>query len=180
MNRIKAEKYSNISKILHWMIAVMVLLMLSGSFFLSSLPENFQPVAYMYHKSSGLTVLFLMIMRLFCIYLFGRPPLPESVPLWDRCLSRLVQYTLYVVLLVMPLSGWIMSMAGGRIPVYFGLFPVAFPGIPISDSLHEWMDLGHKTIAWVLIALISTHILGALRQYFIKKNQVLQQMFFSS
>lgn len=174
----EVTRYSALSKGLHWLIALMVILMLSVSFFLDDVPSQYTSLAYTLHKSLGLSVLGLMLIRIVCIIYYGRPSLPKSVPGWIQWLSRFVQYSFYVLLLVMPLSGWIMSMAGNRIPSYFGLFPLPLPGISPNPWLENWMDQSHKVIAWILIALICLHIAGAIKHYFIDKDGVVNKMFF--
>jgi cytochrome b561 len=167
--------YSTGSKFFHWFIAIIVITMLSGSFFLDDLPEQYQSFAYMMHKSFGLTVLFLMVFRLFWIHRSGKPPLPATVPIWQKILSRIVQYSLYVFLLSMALSGWIMSVAGGNVPSYFGLFNAPLP-INSDQALSKLMEQSHKIIAWVLIVLIVLHIAGAIKHHFINKDNVLRRM----
>ncbi|RUQ82097.1 cytochrome b [Legionella septentrionalis] len=168
-------RYSTGSKWLHWLIASLVIILLAVSFFLEDVPEQYQPVAYMIHKSLGLTVLFLMVLRLFWILYKGKPPLPQTVPAWQRLLARGVQYSFYVFLFAMPLSGWIMSVAAGRTPVYFGLFSVPLPISP-DKELAKTMNGVHETIAWVLIALVILHVAGALKHYFIDRDKVVQSM----
>lgn len=169
------KQYSSESKWFHWLIASIVILMLSFSFFLDDLPKDIQPTAYMLHKSFGLTVLFLMLLRIFFLHLKGRPPLPSSTPIWEKWLSRLVQYGFYVLLICMPLCGWIMSVADGRVPTYFGLFKVPFP-VHQSKALGEFMLQAHVTIAWVLIGLLFLHVAGALKHHFFDKDKVLTRM----
>jgi cytochrome b561 len=173
--RKKVAYYSKGSKFFHWLIAIIVIAMLSGSFFLGSLPDQYQPSAYMIHKSFGLTVLFLVIARLFWIHHTGKPALPNTVPMWQRILSRTVQYSLYVLLICMPVCGWVMSVAGGRVPSYFGLFAMPLP-IKANEALSEFMEESHKIIAWILIALIVLHIAGAIKHHFIDKDNVLKRM----
>lgn len=168
--------YSNGSIYLHWIIAVIVLLMLSLSFFLGDIPKAFKPVAYTIHKSMGLTVLFLMLVRIIWIFVKGKPSLPNTMPSWQKVLARVVQYSLYVFLILMPMSGWVMSVAADKIPSYFGLFHITLPLSP-DKALAEFMNETHETIAFILIALISLHIVGALKHYLIDKDEVMQSMF---
>ncbi len=170
------KQYSTVSKILHWLIAFAVLGMLCVGFFLDDIPEQYQATAYMLHKSTGLTILMLMIIRFIWIHASGKPPLPATTKLWERVLTRIVQYSFYVLLIMMPLSGWIMSVAAGRIPVYFGLFKVPFPGIEENKSLAEFMVSSHVTIAWIIIAFIVLHVAGALKHHFINRDDVLRSM----
>ncbi len=168
--------YSRGSKELHWIVAIIVLLMLSFSFFLDDLPDQYQSTAYLIHKSLGLTVLFLMCARLFWIVHTGKPALPYSVPYWERALSHVVHVFLYVLLIAMPFSGWIMSVAADRVPSFFGLLRMPLYGIPVNKTLSSFMSTTHKTIAWMLIVLIALHIAGALKHYFINKDKILHRM----
>ncbi len=169
------SSYSTGSKVFHWLIALIVICMLSGSFFLDDVPEKYKSVAYMMHKSLGLTVLFLMVVRFFWIQYAGKPALPATVPAWQKVVSRIVQYALYLLLITMAMCGWIMSVAAERIPSYFGLFNLSLPIQP-SKSLAKLMNQSHETIAWVLIVLIVLHIAGAIKHHFIDKDNVLKRM----
>jgi len=172
----QALVYSKGTKVLHWIVALLVILMLSFSFFLEDVPKANQGMAYMIHKSVGLTILMLMLIRLFWIVRCGRPPLPSTVTPWERTLAKLVQYSFYGFLLLMPFSGWIMSLAADRIPTYFGLFEVPLYGIPLSKPLSAFMNQTHIILAWVLVALVSLHILGALKHRLVDKDNVLERM----
>lgn len=172
----KVREYSTGSKFLHWFIAVIVLIMLAGSFFLGNLPEQYIGSAFMLHKSFGVTILFLMGCRLIWIAYTGKPPLPASVPRWQRLLSYLVQYALYLFLILMPLSGWIMSTAANKAPYFFNLFQFPFPGIPTNENLASLMKETHNTIAWIIIALVVLHIAGAIKHQFIDKDELMRRM----
>ncbi len=167
--------YSGGSKFFHWLIAVIVIGLLSASFFLEDVPEQYQSTAYLLHKSFGLTVLFLMVMRFFWIHYTGKPELPSSIPKWEKILSQGVQYLFYILLICMPLCGWVMSVAANRVPSYFGLFKLPLP-IEVNKPLAELMEQSHKTIAWILIALLLLHVAGALKHHFIDKDNILKRM----
>lgn len=180
MSKTTQEAYSKGSKWLHWLVAILVLLMLSFGFFLDDLPESYQSTAFMMHKSLGITIFFLMCIRLFWIAYTGKPELPKTVVLWERILSKMVQVSMYVFLFAMPLAGWVMSVAADRVPVYFGLFKMPLYGIPVDKNLSHLMGKAHEIIAWILISLIVLHIAGALKHYFINKDRVLQRMSLSN
>jgi cytochrome b561 len=169
-------RYSTGSKRLHWLIAILVILMLSFSFFLKDLADSVQPTAYMIHKSFGLTVLALMLVRIVWIIRTGKPELPTAIPTWERMLSRIVQYGFYVLLIAMPICGWITSVAGNRIPVYFGLLKVPIPGLVPNEAVSHVFDIAHITIAWILIVFITLHVAGALKHYLVDKDKILQRM----
>lgn len=168
--------YSAVAKWLHWIIALVVILMLVMGFFLEDIPEAFQGTAYMLHKSTGITILFLMIIRFIIIHVNTRPPLPDSIKLWEKILSRFVQYGFYILLFLMPMSGWIMSVAADRVPSYFGLFNMPLPWISPDKPLAKFMNESHEIIAWILLGFICVHMMGALKHHFIDKNNVLRQM----
>jgi len=168
--------YSTGSKVLHWLIALIVIALLSFSFFLQDLAKPIQPTAYMIHKSLGLTVLALMIIRIVWIKHTGKPALPATVPTWEKIFSRVVQYSMYVFLIAMPICGWILSVAANQIPVFFGLVNVPIPGLVPNEAVSNFFAQCHKTIAWILIVLITLHIAGAIKHYLIDKDKVLQRM----
>ncbi|MCL9685574.1 cytochrome b [Legionella maioricensis] len=176
MSNMPVTKYSSFSKLFHWVIAVTVIMMLSAGFFLDELPEHLQGTAYMLHKSTGITLLFLMLLRFIWIHAAGKPGLPTSMKLWEKILSRVVQYGFYLLLIIMSLSGWIMSVAGNRVPIYFGLFKASLPWVGEDKSLSKFMAEAHEIIAWILIIFITLHVLGALKHHFIDKDNILRRM----
>lgn len=169
-------KYSPVSIFLHWLIAFAVMIMLCVGFLLDEIPEPYQPLAYLLHKSTGISILFLMFIRLIWIHAVGKPPLPDSVNRWEKILSRFVQYGFYLLLILMPLSGWVMSVAANRVPSYFGLFSMPLPGIGVNKPLSQLMGECHETIAWILMVFIVLHVAGALKHHFIDKDEVLKRM----
>lgn len=176
LNHNDITAYSKGSKLFHWLVAIIVIGMLAASFFLDDLPKAYQGSSWLVHKSLGLTVLFLMIVRFVWIKYCGKPALPAAVPAWEKVLSCIVQYSFYVFLIAMPLCGWIMSMADNRIPSYFGLFNLPLPGIKPNEALGSLMFQAHKAIAFILIALIVLHVAGAIKHHFIEKDDVLRRM----
>lgn len=168
--------YSRGSKWLHWLVAIGVIALLPLSFFLDDVPLRYQGLAYLIHKSIGLSILALMCARLFWIAHTGKPELPSDVPVFERHLSKFVQYSLYFFLLAQPLCGWIMSIAANRTPIFWDLFPLPFYGIPVSKPLAHFLEKTHTIMAWILIALIVLHLLGALKHYVIDKDKILNRM----
>jgi cytochrome b561 len=168
--------YSKGFKWLHWLVAILVLGMLAVGFFLSDMPSGFKATAYMLHKSTGLTILGLMLVRAVWMIVSGKPKLPESVPKWECFLASAEQYALYVFLIAMALSGWLMATASNKIPVYFGWFRVPFPGLLPNEKLADWMYSTHGTLAWIVLGLVFLHIAGALQHWLIQKDDVLTRM----
>ncbi len=174
MSHKDVARYHVVTKILHWVIGLLVATLLIVGFLL----EDLSPIAYTLHKSFGLVVLALMLLRLWWIHHSGRPDLPAQMPMWEKAFSRLVQYLLYLSLMIMPMAGWIMSTASGHVPQFFGLFPLPFPGITENKMLADLMKEVHETFAWVIIGLLCFHVAGALKHHFWNKDDVLKKMWF--
>ncbi len=170
------EQYSSGSKFLHWLIALIVIIMPCLSFFIGDLPEKYVGIAFTLHKSFGICVLVLMLIRIIWISYTGKPSLPATVAVWERLFSRFVQYSLYIFVILMPLSGWIMSTASKYDFNFFTLFQLPMPGIERDQHIAELMQQVHNKIAWIIIVLLTLHIAGAFKHYFIDKDEVMGRM----
>lgn len=172
----KVTRYTKGAMVLHWSIATIILLLLSVSFFLENFPKTLRPTAIMLHQSFGLTILVLMIVRLWYLFREKRPMLPPTMPRWEVYLARGVQIAMYVLLISMPIVGWLMSTFSNDIPVWFGLIHLPLPGITPNPALADLLFQAHQMIAWVLIGLVSLHIAGALKHAIIDKDKVMDSM----
>ncbi len=160
------HSFGSVTKILHWAIALLILLMFLSGYF--DLPPHI-------HKLLGLSVLLLMILRILWRVSNPMPKLPPRVTNLERALARAVQGLLYFTLLAMPLSGWMMSTAFGH-PPRIGTLNLPFPGL---THLSNWgpllWDL-HSSLAIVILVLIGLHFLGAMKHFFIDHDGVMQRM----
>lgn len=161
---------------MHALIALLVFGLLIVGVSFDDIPQAYQSNAYMLHKSFGIVVLFLVLIRLAFVIIDGRPNLPKTVSPWEKILSRTVQYLLYLVLILMPLSGWVMSVAGGHIPKIFNLFQANLPFIPQDKHLADFSNSSHYYLAWLIGGLLTLHIIGGLKHYFVDKDGVFQSM----
>lgn len=170
------NQYGLVVKIFHWLIALIVIGMLFGLVYLELIPKEYRPLTFLLHKSTGILILFLMVLRLFWRFSQVRPELPTAIAQWEKRAANTVHYLLYLFLILMPLSGWIMATAANKAPKFFGLFIFPCPFIPQSKSLAKICSEVHTVIAWVLVALITVHVFAALKHHFINKNDVLKKM----
>lgn len=168
------QEYGLVTKTFHWVIFLLLLFMIIYGFLLPSIPKPYQAFAYNLHKQTGLTILLLMILRLFWSLANPKPKLPQNTPNWQAVLERVVHWLLYIVIIAMPLAGWIGSSAVGKGPHFFGV-ALNLP-IPANKQLSEICFQIHNTVAIIIIVLVSVHVLAALYHYFIKRDQVLQRM----
>lgn len=170
------NQYGSVSKIFHWGIFILVTIMLLCGFFMEDMPESIKSTTYMLHKSTGILILSLMLFRLFWRWMNITPALPETMPTALKFVATFVHALLYLVLLAMPISGWIMSTASGRLPAFYGLVTMPFPGIGLNEAFAHSAAEIHEILAYILIILIVGHVLAALKHHFVDKDDILKRM----
>jgi cytochrome b561 len=169
------SRYGFIAQLLHWSVVVL----LAVQFFLAEaadeLPEGAEHLAMLArHKSVGITILLVALLRL-AWRLVDRPPPPPPMPAWQRVAAVATHWGLYVVLLVMPLSGWMMSSAEGHPVGWFGLLQLPDLVMP-SESLGDVLHDAHEALAGTLLFLVALHVLGALKHQFVDRDGLLARM----
>ncbi len=171
--------YTSTAKLLHWLVASLVIV----KFVLANLGERAEDAddlvrelaLFANHRSVGITILALIIIRLLWRSRNPPPPLPEIVPQWQLMASRVSHYSLYGILLVMPISGWLMTSAADVSVSWFGL--VDLPDFVSPDhERHEFFEGIHELLAKLLFVIASLHILAALKHGLFDKDGVLQRM----
>jgi len=193
---VEAGRYTAVAIVLHWAIAAAILFMLPLGFLMHERAEHgdtSQAVfsAYQLHKSIGLTVLALTVLRLIWRLTHRPPPLPASMPAWERLAARAAHWGFYVLTLALPLSGWLYVSAGWNIhedqslavPTrWFGLFevPHLFDLPQASDDVRSETAkaaLGaHLVFAWAIIGLAAIHVAAALKHHFLDRDETLAHM----
>ena len=170
------NRYSTVSLILHWLIAALVITQIA---LISAHEATDGPISREFvniHKSVGLSILVLTLIRLGWRIANPAIPLPAETPRWQKVLARANHVLFYVLLLAMPLVGWAASSAAGRDIVWFGLFE--WPLLPIGggrETAGQLMDV-HEAAAKLLIFLVVLHVAGALKHHFIDRDNVLHRM----
>ncbi|MBU6475403.1 MAG: YceI family protein [Alphaproteobacteria bacterium] len=169
-------QYGAVTKALHWTIAAIVIFQLIIGSWMGSLPMGvFKLDVVLLHKSLGITVLFLIVTRLLW-HLFSRRPAPlETLTRFERIASRALHDSFYLLLLVMPLSGWALSSAHGAPVHFFGLFTLPDFVAENKASAHFYREV-HGYVSDVLIAVICLHVAAALMHHFYTKDNVLKRM----
>lgn len=170
------EHYLAGAKWLHWLIALLVFGLLGVGLYMTNMRISPQKIQlYMTHKSIGLTVLALMLVRLVYRLKNPAPALPDSIPGWQKVTSHISHALLYLLLLAMPVSGWLMNSASGFPMKYFGLVRVPDLLARNQESLALFKAV-HFYISWTLIVVIAVHVLAALKHHFIDRDSVLRRM----
>ena len=173
------QKYTLSSRIIHWIMALLIPSILAVGIYMTEFlpkdsPNHLQ--VYELHKSFGVIALILIFIRIINRLIKKAPPLPESITRIEHILSHLGHFGLYVLMLIVPLSGFLMSNSFG--------FPVKFFSIELLVMVGTNFELGklfallHELSAYGLLALITVHILAVIKhRYFDKaENDVLKRM----
>lgn len=153
----------------------MMLALLFLGYFMGNFAAPFKWTLYMWHKSLGITVLVLMVLRLLWRWMHPVPEFPRLLPAWQKYAAFMMHYVLYLLLIIMPLSGWLMSSYGGHITRYFDWLNVTLPVTP-HHVISEFYEEIHETLAVVIIAVLVIHIAAALKHHYINKDNVLKRM----
>ncbi|MCD6046984.1 MAG: cybB [Gammaproteobacteria bacterium] len=172
-----SQHYGIVEKILHWLMALLIILMLSVSFFFDDFSKTTKSTLIGTHKLIGMSIFLLAIIFLIWKKINIKPAFPENMPRWQTFLARFVHHLLMLAIIIMPLAGWIMSTAAGK-PPKIGTIALNFPGIPLDKTLSGFCWNIHLIVAWLLIGLISLHVLGALKHALIDKDGILRRMGF--
>lgn len=174
--RSSPERWGAIAQLLHWTVALLVIVLIGLGLWMQTLPTSPDKIRlYALHKSLGLTVLALMLLRIGWRGLDRRPPFPAGMPRWQQRLARLTHALLYLLLLLMPLSGWLYNSASNFALRWFGLFslpPLVAPDPVLKTASHAVHELG----GWILIGLLVVHVGAALKHHVLDRDDTLIRM----
>lgn len=166
-------RYSLAAIILHWAIAALLAFQISVGWALEDLGARGFAL-YQLHKSVGIAILALTLLRIGTCYWKPRPAKLEGG--WQGALASAVHGALYAFMLGAPLTGWaLVSTAKVKVPtLIFGIIPL--PHLPLPASAHGLAEGGHGLIAWLGIALILLHVAGALRHHLLMRDGLIWRM----
>ncbi len=172
----RIDHYPATSKSLHWLIAASVLTTAPVALAMTRVAAGpTQDALYNLHKSLGALILILMVLRWINRLTVGAPMADPAIEPWQRALSATVHTLLYLLLIAMPIVGYVANSAFGAPTPFFGLFSLP-PIIGKNEALSEQLFTLHRYTGWFVILLALTHIAGALFHQFIRKDNVLKRM----
>jgi cytochrome b561 len=176
-DRPRSAAYRPTARALHWIIAVILLAMIPAGLVMiqPGLDRTLQNTLFMFHKNIGVVVLLLMIWRLAYRAMHRPPPLPASVPDWQRRAAGMTHVLLYVSVIVMAVSGYIRVVAGGFPLEWWDALGVPRL-VPRSDALANAAKTVHWATHFVVIVLIAMHMGAALFHGIVKRDGVFSRM----
>lgn len=169
------QRYNKVSMWLHWVIGLLIVFTFCLGLYMADLPLSpFKLQRYSWHKWAGVTIFLLVVIRLLW-RVTHKPPSPVAMPRWQLAASEFVHYALYVLMVIIPLSGWLMSSAKGFQTVWFGV-------LPLPDLIDKNKELGetlrdvHEMLNWGMFGLFGLHVAAALKHQFMEKDRLLSRM----
>lgn len=172
--------------LLHWLVAVLIMANVALIWTVDLLPDGIVRPVIDTHKSIGITVLGLAILRLLWRFSHKPPAIPCVYPTWERAAAHAAHAALYVLIFAMPLSGWLHDSAWTQAASHpmrlFGLFEwpriEIFNGLDTArrDVLHSQLGALHTWCSYVLYALVAAHIIGALKHQWLDHHAELQRI----
>ena len=169
-------EWGSLAKALHWLVAIGIFVLIFLGLLQDDMPRgDARSEVRMIHGSIALIVFALMTVRLAWRWMNVTPAHPEGFPAWQNLSATLVHWGLYIAVFI-PLSSGAMVVAtnGNGLP-FFGLFRIPVPVAENHDA-HEFWEEVHEPVWWAIAVLVVIHILAALYNHFIAKNDVLRRM----
>lgn len=168
--------YSTVAICLHWLIFALIMANWSLGLYMVDLPISPQMLKFFsWHKWAGVTIFLMAILRVAWRISHPPPPLPATVPHWQRMAAGLSHLLLYLLLLGIPVSGWLYSSATGIPTVYLGWLQL--PDLVQKDEhLADLLKIAHISLNSALFVIVCIHVASALKHHFIDRDEILARM----
>lgn len=169
-------EYGWLAKALHWIIAIGLIALVYLGLQQAGMESGDEKSRIRFlHASIATVVLILMTIRIIWRFINEVPASPEGTPAWQRMVSGLVHWGLYIAVFGQLIVGALISGTGGRGLPVFGWFSIPVPVGKDEDAHHFWEEI-HEELWKPIVVLIVVHVLGALYNHFVLKNDVLRRM----
>lgn len=170
-------RFDLVARLLHWGMAVWLAVLVGLGFYAINL-GYFDPLYHRsvyWHRSLGVLAWGLLLVRLAWRLRHPPPPWPETMPAWERRVATLTHRLFYLLMFLLPVSGYLMSSADGRAVSVFGWFEL--PSLlPVAKGRESWMGTVHLWLAVGFCALVLLHVAAALKHHFIERDGILRRM----
>ena len=170
-------RYSRPALYLHWLVAILIVGLLCLGWYMMEIEK--EPGSDWYfnlHRSLGLTLAGLVVLRLLWRLSHRPAELPDNVPFWEKKLSLATHWLLYACIVVMPLTGYLGSAYNKSGVAFFGLKLPFWAAT--SRELSKLFFTIHATLVWVIVAAVVVHALGGFKHLLLDKDKVFHRMWF--
>ena len=169
-------RYTAVAQFFHWGMALLIAGLLSLGFVMTDMPLSPEKLQfYSWHKWAGVTVFMLVWLRLLWRVIHPPPAYPNSMSLTMQRLAHLGHVLLYGLMVVTPISGWLLSSAKGVQTVWFGVVPL--PDLLEKDkALGHWLHEVHESLNIFLLCLLAGHVAASLKHHWMDGDDVLRRM----
>ena len=176
MLRNDADSWGALAKLFHWVMAALILAQIALGVMAASWRVSPTKIElFFWHKSTGMLILALVALRLLWRLANPAPELPSGIAAWERAAARLSHLLLYMLMIALPVTGWVVNSASNVPFRIFWLIPL--PAIVAPDEpTADFAALVHGGLAALLALALVAHIGAALRHHFVKRNTVLIRM----
>ena len=169
-----ARHYDRVARTLHWTIGALIIVNLTLGILHDPLGKIFPAMPI--HKSIGFVVLLLSLGRLVWRLTHPTPPLPASMPGWEKAAAHVLHWIFYALMIVLPMTGWVFSSAGERPLQFFFLFDIPKLAVEKGSGLAQGTHNAHVVLGYLWAVLLVGHVGAALRHHFLLKDKVLLRM----
>ncbi|AUT63646.1 cytochrome b [Paraburkholderia terrae] len=173
----KSLRYSRTAIALHWLIALLMICGFYLGWIMTDIP-GFTPTKLKYvswHKWIGVTVFALAVLRVVWRATHAAPPMPAAMPAWQKAAAHATHALLYVLMLAIPITGYLFSSAAGVQVVYLGVLPLP-TFIGPDQALKAILRTTHIALNYMLLVLFAMHVLAALKHQFVERDGLLARM----
>lgn len=169
-----AIRYNRGARLLHWLIAALVIANLASGLLHDPLEDYVRLMPS--HKAIGMSVLALSLARLAWRFTWRAPAYPEAMTAFERGSAKAVHALFYLLMLAMPLTGWIVSSASKYPLDWFGLFDIPKLAVEKGSALAGVTHEAHEILGYAWVALLLIHVAAALRHHFVVKDGLMARM----
>ena len=170
------KKYTATAMLVHWAMAIGLIGMFFFGLYMADLPVSPAKLKYYsWHKWAGVTLFALLAFRIVWRATHRPPELPVHMSRGERFVAHAGHAALYLLMIAVPLSGWLMSSAKGIQTVYFGVWPIP-DLLAKNDELAKLLQTAHWALNMLLAAVVISHVAAALKHHFLDRDDVLTRM----
>ena len=164
------DSWGSVSRFFHWLIVVLILFQGTTGLLRHELPDGIMN----WHKSFGITILLLAIARVIWRIYAGAPKPVEGTSRAQALAASFMHGLLYLLIFIMPITGWIVSDSGKRPLNWFG---IPMPDlVALNEATHKTFEYWHEQMFWVLVVVASAHMLAALYHHMFVRDRTLTRM----